>query len=154
MLKIARNECHQLLQQNMIKELEAYLKIFEERLEELNNLKIKDQDLMLENYENIEHIEEWPSKHESGVQENDAPTEELYRRIKELKEIENKWRKAEEDQIDEEHLQRRYDEEKQLETMKIELRQTFKQKNEGNSGKQLRQNPVKVKLPTLTNSKF
>ena len=38
--------------------------------------------------------------------------------------------------------------------MKIELRQTFKQKNEGNSSKQTRENRVKVKLSKLIISKF
>ena len=75
MLKIARNECHRLVQRNKIKELRACLKTFEERLEELNNLKSKVQELILENDESIEHIEEWPSKHEFEVQENDAPIE-------------------------------------------------------------------------------
>ena len=42
---------------------------------------------------------------------------------------------AKEDRIEEEHLQRRYDEGKRLETMKIELRQTFEQKSEGNNEK-------------------
>ena len=35
-LKVGRNECHQLLQWNKIKELETHLKVFEERFEELN----------------------------------------------------------------------------------------------------------------------
>ena len=86
MLKIARNGCHQLLYQNKIKELETHLKTSEERLEELNNLKSKVQELMLEKDESIEHIEEWSSKYEAEVQENDAPTEEFENRIKELKE--------------------------------------------------------------------
>ena len=93
---------------------------------------------MLKKDESIEHIEEWSSKHEAEVQENDAPVEHLQKGMKELKEIEKKERKAEEDQIEEKHLQRRYDEEKRLETMKIELPQTFIQKNEANSGKQTR----------------
>ena len=38
--------------------------------------------------------------------------------------------------------------------MKIELRQTFEQKTEGNSGKQLIKNLVKVKLSKLIISKF
>lgn len=41
MLKIARNECHRLLQRNKIEDLEMHTKIFEERLKELNNLKSK-----------------------------------------------------------------------------------------------------------------
>ena len=61
MLKIARNECHQLLQQNKIKELETHLKTFEEQFEKLNNLKSKVQELMLEEDEGIDYIEEWSS---------------------------------------------------------------------------------------------
>ena len=68
MLKIARNY-HQLLQRNKIKELETHLKKFEECLEELNNLKSKVQELMLEKDKSIEHIEEWSSKYESEAQE-------------------------------------------------------------------------------------
>ena len=55
-------------------------------MEELNNLKSKVQELMLEKDESIEHLEEWSSKYEAEVQENDAPTEEFENRIKELKE--------------------------------------------------------------------
>ena len=78
---------------------------------------------MLKKDESIEHIEEWSRKHE--VQENNALIEELQNRIKELKKRENEERTAEKDQIEKECLQRRYDEEKRLETMKVELRQTF-----------------------------
>ena len=63
MLKIARNECHQLLQQNKIKELETHLKTFEEQFEKLNNLKSKVQELMLEEDEGIDYIEEWSSRY-------------------------------------------------------------------------------------------
>ena len=38
--------------------------------------------------------------------------------------------------------------------MKIKLQQIFEQKPEGNSGKQLTENPVKVKLPKLIINKF
>ena len=41
---------------------------------------------MLENDKSTENIEEWSSKHESEVQENDGPLEELQKRTKELKE--------------------------------------------------------------------
>ena len=72
MLKLARNECHRFLQRNKTKELEMHLKKFEECLEELNNLKSKVQELMLEKNESIEHIEEWSSKYEASIQEKDA----------------------------------------------------------------------------------
>ena len=81
-----------------------HLKTLEERLEELNNLKSKIQELMLEKDETIEHIEEWSSKHEAEVQENVAPKGEPQNRIKELEERENE-RNAEEDQIEKERLQ-------------------------------------------------
>ena len=51
---------------------------------------------MIEKDKSIDHIKEWSSKHEVEVQENDAPTEELQNRIKELKGRENEWTKAEE----------------------------------------------------------
>ena len=63
MLKIARNECQQLLQQNKIKELETHLKTFEEQFEKLKNLKSKVQELMLEEDEGIDYIEEWSSRY-------------------------------------------------------------------------------------------
>ena len=71
--------------------------------------------------EHIEHTEKLSSKNEAEVQENDAPIKALQNRMKELKERKNKSRKAEEDQIDEECLQRRCDEEKWLQTMETEL---------------------------------
>ena len=86
-------------------------------------MKSKIQELMLNKDESIEYIEEWSRKHEA--QENDALIEELQNRIKEVKKRENEERIAEKDQIEKECLQRRYDEEKRLETMKVELRQTF-----------------------------
>ena len=144
MLKIARNKCHRLFQQIMIKELETHLKTFKERLEEMNNLKSKVTELMVKRDERINNIEEWSSKHEAEVEENDVPIQELQTNKKELKERENEERKAgkaEEDQIEKEHLHRSYGEEKQLETMKREHRRTFEQKTEGNSGKQLKEDP-------------
>ena len=62
MIKIARNEYCLLFQKNKIKKRETHLKISEERLEELNNLKSKVQEFMLGKYENIEHIEEYETK--------------------------------------------------------------------------------------------
>ena len=76
-LKIARNECHQLLQQNKIKVLEMHPEKFEEDLDELNVLKIKVQGFMSKKDESIEHIEEWSCECKAKVQENDAPIEEL-----------------------------------------------------------------------------
>ena len=89
---------------------------------------------MLEKNESIEHIEEWSKKHEAEVNENDMPVEDFQNRINELKEGENEKRKAGKNQIEEERLQRRPDEEKGLETMKTDPRQTFQLKIERNSG--------------------
>lgn len=92
MLKIARNECHQLLQQNKIKELETHLKTFEQRLENLKNLKNKVQELLFGNEESIEHTGKCSNKYKAEEQENDAPTEELQNRVKKLKEREHEER--------------------------------------------------------------
>ena len=58
------------------------------------------------------------------------------------------------DQIEEERLQRRYNEERKLETMKFEVRQALEKKAEMSSERNARENPVKVKLPKLIISKF
>ena len=127
MLKIARNECHQLLQQNKMKELETHLKTFEEQFEKLNNLKSKVQELMLEEDEGIDYIEDI-------VQEDDAPIEELQNRIKELKEGKNEKIKA--DQTEEERLQRRHDEEKRLETIRLTFKKQFRVSQRWSTSKQ------------------
>ena len=128
--------------------------MFEERLEEVHELKGKIQELKLEQEENMEEIEKWTSKHEAEVQEYDAPIEELQNRIMGLKQRESQERKAEVDQIEEERLQRRYNEERKLETMKFEVIQILENKAEMSSERNARENPVKVKLPKLIISKF
>ena len=101
---------NRLLQGNKIKKLETHLKTFEERLEELKSMKSKVQEFREEKrrmLEKNEPIEEWSSKHEAKIWENDALIEEYQNRITELKERENKERRAEEDQIEEERLKRK-----------------------------------------------
>ena len=58
------------------------------------------------------------------------------------------------DQIEEERLQQRYNEERKLETMKFEVIQALEKKAEMSSERNARENPVKVKLPKLIISKF
>ena len=128
--------------------------MFEERLEEVHELKGKIQELKLEQEENMEEIEKWTSKHEAEVQEYDAPIEELQNRIMEQKQRESQERKAEVDQLEEERLQQRYNEERKLEIMKFEVRQTLEKKAEMSIERNVRENPVKVKLPKLIISKF
>ena len=67
----------------------ASCKTLEEYLDEVNNLKSKVQEIMLETAESIEQ-EEWSNKKELEVQENDALTEELQNWTKELSKRENK----------------------------------------------------------------
>ena len=79
----------------MIRELETHLKTFKERLEEMNNLKSKVTELMVKRDERINNIEEWSSKHEAEVEENDVPIQELQTNKKELKEEKMKKEKQE-----------------------------------------------------------
>ena len=57
MLQITRNECPRILQWSKIREWEKHLKMFEERMEEVHELKRKIQELKLEQEENMEEIE-------------------------------------------------------------------------------------------------
>ena len=77
MLKIVTNKYHRLLQQNKINESETHPKTLEGCMEELNNLKSKVQELVLEKNGSIKHTKEWSHKHQTEVQENDALIEEL-----------------------------------------------------------------------------
>ena len=56
-------------------ELETCLKTSEKGLEELNNLKSKVKELILEKDESIKHIEELSREHEAEIQETDVPIE-------------------------------------------------------------------------------
>lgn len=55
----------------------ASCKTLEECLDEVNNLKSKVQELVLEKNGSIKHTKEWSHKHQTEVQENDALIEEL-----------------------------------------------------------------------------
>ena len=66
-----------MLQQNKINEPETHPETLEGCMGELNNLKSKVQELMLEKNGSIKHTREWSHKHQTEVQENDALIEEL-----------------------------------------------------------------------------
>ena len=103
----------------------------------------------------MEEIEKWTSKHEAQVQEYDAPIEKLQNRIMGLKQKESQERKVEVDQLEEEHLRRRYNGERKLEIMKFdEVRQALEKNAEMGSERNARENPVKVKLSKLIIGKF
>ena len=63
MLQITRNEYHRILQRSKIRDLEKHLQMFEERLDEVHELKGKIRELKLEQEENIEEIENQTSEH-------------------------------------------------------------------------------------------
>ena len=136
------------------KRVEKHLQMLEEHLEEVHELKGKIQELKLKQEKNMEKIEKWTSKNEAEIQGYDAPIEELQNRIIKLKPRETQERKAEVDQFEEECLQRRYNEERELETMEFEVRQAIEKKAEMSSEKNARENPVKVELSKLIISKF
>ena len=153
MLKITNNEYHRLIQRNKLKELEKNLQNFKERLDEINDLKSRVQELKLENEENMQDLEEWSEKHDTEILQYDAPIEDLQNRIRELKERTKEERKVEEKHDEELRLQRRYEEEKRIEEIKFEARQTLERKAEASSDKIARDNP-KIKFPKLTISTF
>ena len=126
MLQINRNECPRILQRSKIRELEKHLQMQEERLKEVHELKRKNQELKLEQEENMKEIEKWTNKHEAEVEKYDAPIGELQNRIMELKQRESQEIKAKVDQLEEERLQRGYNEERKSETMKFEVREELR----------------------------
>ena len=78
-------------------------------MKELNNLKSKVQELILEKDESIEYIENWSTKHEAEVLKNGAPKK-ASKQNERTDGKKNRRKKTEGDQTEKEHLQRRYDE--------------------------------------------
>ena len=95
-------------------------------MKEVHELKRKNQELKLEQKENMKEIEKWTNKHEAEVEKYDAPIGEFQNRIMELKQRESQERKAKVDQLEEERLQRGYNEERKSETMKFEVREELR----------------------------
>ena len=84
MLNIKEKESTRIIEKGKIKELERHANEKETRVEEIQDLKGKVQELMLESDKEIEEVNEWTYKIEGELEKHGQPLENLQKLLKEL----------------------------------------------------------------------
>ena len=150
MLELAERESERLLKRNKLNKLQKHLANIEKRLDLLQDLKYKVQELMISESEESKAIHEFTTKIEEDMARFDGVVSELEKSVKRLNDGEQAktWSKV--DQEQEEHFRRRYDKEMRLEKMKMEMRKKYVE----SEGKKSASESNKVKLPKMVISKF
>ena len=119
MLEIAERETERLLKRNKLNELQNHLANIEKRLDVLQDLKYKVQELMISESEESKAIDEFTTKIEEDMARFDGVVSELEKSVKRLNDGEQAKTRSKVDQEQEENFRRRYEEEMQLEEMRI-----------------------------------
>ena len=142
MLELAERETERLLRRNKLNELQKHLANIEKRLDVLQDLKYKVQELMISESEESKATDEFTAKIEEDMARFDGVVSRLEKSVKRLNDGEQAKTRGKVDQEQEDNFRRRYEEEMRLEEMRMEMRK--KSASESN----------KVKLPKLVISKF
>ena len=142
MLELAERETERLLKRNKLNELQKHLANIEKRLDVLQDLKYKVQELMISESEESKATDEFTAKIEEDMARFDGVVSRLEKSVKRLNDGEQAKTRGKVDQEQEDNFRRRYEEEMRLEEMRMEMRK--KSASESN----------KVKLPKLVISKF
>ena len=151
MLELAERESERLLKRNKLNKLQKHLANIEKRLDVLQDLKYKVQELMISESEESKAIHEFTTKIEEDMARFDGVVSELEKSVKRLNDGEHGVKtRRKVDQEQEEHFRRRCDEEMRLEEMKMEMRK----KHVESEGKKSASESNKVKLSKMVISKF
>ena len=148
MLTLAERESKRLLVRNKYSELEKCKGIIDTRMEALQDLKYKVQEIMTEKNEEASDIDAYAEQPEERISQFDAVISSLKRAIQLLADSAKAKSRRREDQEQEVEFRRKLEQEKQLEEMRMKMRKQF-QKKEGKK----KEDP-KAKLPKLVISKF
>ena len=148
MLTLAERESKRLLARNKYSELEKCKGNIETRMEALQDLKYKVQEIMTEKNEEASDIDAYAEQLEERISQFDAVISSLERAIKLLADSAEAKSRRREDQEQEVEFRRKLEQEKQLEEMRMKMRKQFEKKE----GKK-KEDP-KAKLPKLVISKF
>ena len=119
MLEIAERETERLLKRNKLNELQNHLANIEKRLDVLQDLKYKVQELMTSESEEPKATDEFTAKIEGDIARLDGAVSELEKSVKRLNDGEQAKTRSKVDQEQEENFRRRYEEEMRLEEMRI-----------------------------------
>ena len=125
MLELAERETEQLLKRNELNKLQKHLANIEKRLDVLQDLKHKVQELMISESEESKATDEFTTKIEEDMATFDGVVNELEKSVKRLNDGEQAkpWSKV--DQEHEENFRRRYEEEMRLKEMRMEMRKKY-----------------------------
>ena len=150
MLELAERETERLLKRSKLNELQKHLANIEKRLDVLQDLKYKVQELMISESEESKAIDEFTTKIEEDMARFDGVVSELEKSVKQLNDGEQAKTRSKVDQEQEENFRKRYEEEMRLEEMRMEMRKKYVD----SEGKKSASESNKVKLPKLVISKF
>ena len=84
MLDIKEKESARIIERGKIKELQKHANEIETRVEEIQDLKGKVQELMLESDKEIDEVNKWTNKIEGDLEKYDEPLEILQKVLKDL----------------------------------------------------------------------
>ena len=150
MLELAERETERLLKRNILNELQKHLVNIQKRLDALQDLKYKVQELMISESEESKKIDEFTAKIEEDMARFDGVVSELEKSVKRLNDGEQAKTRSKVDQEQEENFRRRYEEEMRSEEMRMGMRKKYA----NSEGKKSATESNKVKLPKLVISKF
>ena len=119
MLEIAERETESLLKRKKLNEHQNHLGNIEKRLDALQDLKYKVQELMTSDSEEPKAIDEFTAKIEGDIARHDGAISELEKLVKRLNDGEQAKTRNKVGQEQEENFRRRYEEEMRLEEMRI-----------------------------------
>ena len=148
MLTLAERESKRLLARDKYSELEKCKTNTETRMEILQDLKYKVQEIMAEKSEEAGDTDGYAEQLQERISQFDAVISSLERAIQLLADCEEAKSRRKEDDKQEVESRRKLEQEKQLEEMRIDMRKQFEKKE----GK--KKEIPKAKLPKLVISKF
>ena len=152
-LKLLEKDTLRIYEHNKESELIKQKQLYEKRLDEINSLKMKILEAMIENKNTEEEIEQWTENHKAAVAIYDAQIEEIENRIITLK----REKEADDAEQEERRIQRRLEEERRT----LEMQMEAKKKEEGEKEEKKKEYSLlndckfsKTKLPKLVITKF
>ena len=148
MLTLAERESKRLLARSKYSELEKCKGNIETRMEALQDLEYKVQEIMIEKNEVASDIDAYAEQLEERISQFDTVISSLERAIQLLADSEEAKSRRREDQEQEVEFRRKLEQEKQLEEMRMVMRKQFEKKE-----RKKKEDP-KAKLPKLVISKF
>ena len=107
MLDIKEKESKRILERGKIKEIERHANEIEIKVEEIQDLKGKAQELMLESDKETEEVNEWTYKIEGELEKHGQPLENLQKLLKELQTANKLEKIRKKESIEEQRKQKR-----------------------------------------------